>query len=334
MKAQVAQTFQNLDLPDPPVGCTGWPWAESSNPMPDLMPDGSPWPKISVVTPSYNQGQFIEETIRSVLLQGYPNLEFIIIDGGSTDNTLKIIRKYDPWLAYWVSEPDQGQSHAINKGIKRATGEILLWLNSDDLVLPNAFFTVAKIFLENPETRMVIGQAHIINTQGETTGELRSRFSSWEEIATNPRNSLRQISTFFSRTLFDEEGFLDESLHIAMDTELLVRFTRVHKPVIIDDVLTAFRIQPESKTASQLIKGYLETDRVRTRFLKGKKLIAEYNRRSANNWLSLSEARACEPSVRVHCLMYALKRKPGVIFNYRFWASLRKLTVDIFRYSS
>ena len=209
-----------------------------------------------------------------------------------------------------------------------------MWLNSDDLVLPNAFFTVAKIFLENPETRMVIGQAHIINTQGETTGELRSRFSSWEEIATNPRNSLRQISTFFSRTLFDEEGFLDESLHIAMDTELLVRFTRVHKPVIIDDVLTAFRIQPESKTASQLIKGYLETDRVRTRLLKGKKLIAEYNRRSANNWLSLSEARAYESSVRINSLLRAMKIKPGIILDHRFWGSIRKLAIDMSRKSS
>ena len=159
------------------------------------------WPKISVVTPSYNQGQFIEQTIRSVLLQGYPNLEFIIIDGGSDDNTLEIIRKYENWLTYWVSEPDRGQSHAINKGIRRATGEILLWLNSDDLVLPDAFNTVVSKFVENPEVRLIIGQAHIVNSCGEIIGELRSEFSSWEEIATNPRNSIRQVSTFFCAQL-------------------------------------------------------------------------------------------------------------------------------------
>ena len=136
----------NLPFPPAPEGKTGWPWTEIPEPMPETLPDGSPWPKISVVTPSFNQGQFIEETIRSVLLQGYPNLEYIIIDGGSTDNTLEVIRKYEPWLTYWVSEPDRGQSHAINKGIGKAMGEILFWLNSDDLVLPSVFFRIAKMF--------------------------------------------------------------------------------------------------------------------------------------------------------------------------------------------
>ncbi|HAX95810.1 MAG TPA: glycosyltransferase, partial [Prolixibacteraceae bacterium] len=161
------------------------------------MPDGSPWPKISVVTPSYNQGQFIEETIRSVLLQGYPNLEYIVMDGGSTDGSVKIIKKYEPWLSYWVSEPDRGQSHAINKGINRAAGEILFWLNSDDLCLPGAFFKAAESFSQYPNQKLVIGQAQIINQYGEVIGELRSQFTTWEELATNPRNSIRQISTFF-----------------------------------------------------------------------------------------------------------------------------------------
>jgi len=113
------------DLPSPPHGKKGWPWTEETPPLPDTMPDGRPWPRISIVTPSYNQAEFIEETIRSVLLQGYPDIEYIIIDGGSTDGSVKIIKKYEPWLTYWVSEPDRGQSHAINKGMKRATGEIL-----------------------------------------------------------------------------------------------------------------------------------------------------------------------------------------------------------------
>src|SRR5262249_19241824 len=99
-------------------------------------------------TPSFNQGQFLEETIRSVLLQGYPNLEYLIIDGGSTDRSVEIIKKYEPWLAYWVSEPDRGQSHAINKGFKRATGEILAWLNSDDIYLPCTLIKVCRVFLK------------------------------------------------------------------------------------------------------------------------------------------------------------------------------------------
>jgi len=124
-------------------------------------------PRLSVVTPSYNQGRFIEETIRSVLLQDYPNLEFIIIDGGSTDNTIEVIKKYETWLAYWVSESDRGQSHAINKGIIKATGEILFWLNSDDVVLPGAFKKIAGVFSDNPEIKMVIGQAKVIDAQGD-----------------------------------------------------------------------------------------------------------------------------------------------------------------------
>ena len=120
------------DLPAPPEGKTGWPWTEQTEVLPDKMPDGSDWPRISIVTPNYNYGHFIEETIRSILLQGYPNLEYIIIDGASTDNSIEIIKKYEKWVSYWVSEKDTGQSNAINKGLERCTGEFFNWINSDD----------------------------------------------------------------------------------------------------------------------------------------------------------------------------------------------------------
>jgi len=123
------------DLPKPPKGKTGWPWTDETEQLPVKMSDGSDWPKISIVTSNYNYGHFIEETIRSVLLQGYPNLEYIIVDGGSTDNSVEIIKKYEPWLTYWVSEKDNGQASAINKGFSNASGEIYSWINSDDLLL-------------------------------------------------------------------------------------------------------------------------------------------------------------------------------------------------------
>jgi glycosyltransferase involved in cell wall biosynthesis len=138
-------------LPPPPPGKAGWPWTEESEPMPEKTPDGKPWPKISIVTPSYNQGKFIEETIRSVLLQNYPNLEYIIIDGGSTDNSVEIIKKYEPWLTYWVSEQDRGQADALNKGFDKATGKVRAYLNSDDIYFPNIFKEVASIFARDEE---------------------------------------------------------------------------------------------------------------------------------------------------------------------------------------
>ena len=315
----------NRSLPGPLPGKTGWPWTSAHEPLPETLPDGSPWPKISVVTPSFNQGQFIEEAIRSVLLQDYPNLEFIIIDGGSTDKTLEIIHKYEPWLAYWVSEPDCGQSHAINKGIRQATGEILLWLNSDDIVLPGTFFTVASKFSENAEVKMVIGQAQIININGDVIGELRSDFTSWEELATNPRNSVRQISSFFSRTLFDEYGLVNETLHISMDNELLLRFTKNHTPLILQDFLTAFRVQPNAKTFSQLKRGYEETDHFRLNTLTDMRLRKSYRIRSSINWLSLSENQGYSRSVRLGFLLRVFTIRPSIISEIVFWSTVKRI---------
>jgi cellulose synthase/poly-beta-1,6-N-acetylglucosamine synthase-like glycosyltransferase len=117
------------ELPPPPTGKTGWPWTEGTPALDHTRPDGQPWPRVTIVTPSFNQAEYIEETIRSVLLQGYPNLEYIIIDGGSTDGSVDIIRRYEPWLAHWISEPDRGQSHALNKGFRRASGQIMALLS-------------------------------------------------------------------------------------------------------------------------------------------------------------------------------------------------------------
>jgi glycosyltransferase involved in cell wall biosynthesis len=315
------------DLPVPPPGRTGWPWTESPEHLADRMSDGSSWPRLSVVMPSYNQSQYIEESIRSVVLQGYPALEFIIIDGGSTDGSVDVIKKYEPCLAYWVSERDRGQSHAINKGIGRATGEILFWLNSDDLCLPGAFARAAEAFRAHPDQRLVIGQARVIDEKGAVTGELRSRFTTWEELVTNPRNSVRQIGTFFARALFDELGLIDESLHIAMDTELLVRFTQSHAPFILEDYLAAYRTQPDAKTSSQLSKGYEESDRTRGKYLGTRSLVRRYRERSAANWLSLSELETFPLESRRASLTRALRSQPTSVFSRRFWSSAVRLAI-------
>lgn len=215
---------------------------KSSDPLPHTMQDGSPWPKISIITPSFNQAQFLEETIRSVLLQNYPNLEYIIIDGGSTDGSVGIIKKYKPWLTYWVSEKDRGQSHAINKGIRKAQGEILFWLNSDDICLPDAYKNIAKAFTINPSASIVVGQAYFMDDHGQLSKPLNSNFTTLEDFATSPRNHIRQVSSFFRRILFEDLGMINKNLHIAMDTDILVRFTKKHSPLVINKFVSAFRI--------------------------------------------------------------------------------------------
>src|SRR5678816_3341009 len=147
------------DLPRPGPGRSGWPWTEAPPPLPPTGPNGQPWPRISIVTPSFNQAQYLEETIRSVLLQGYPNLEYFVYDGGSTDGSVEILRRYEPFLQGWVSERDKGQSDAINKGFARCTGEVVNWLCSDDILLPGALLHVGQAFVERRDIDVVAAAA-------------------------------------------------------------------------------------------------------------------------------------------------------------------------------
>ena len=191
--------------------------------------------------------------------------------------------------------------------------------------MPNVFNIVAKIFIENPKIKLVVGQAYIVNQNGKLIGELRSKFSSWEDIATSPTNHIRQISTFFSKSLFDELGYLDTTLDIALDTELLVRFTKYYTPLVISDYFSAFRVHSGSKTASQLITGYQETDRVRPRLLNNKSMVCEFNKVSSRNWLSLAENATFEKSVRKKCLFRSIRKYPKILLRRRFWASVKRV---------
>jgi len=242
-------------LPSPPPGKTGWPWTEESSQLPEIMPNGYPWPKITIVTPSFNQGQFIEQTIRSVLLQGYPNFEYIIIDGNSEDETLKIIRKYSDFIAYWVSEPDKGQSHAINKGFSKATGDILCWLNSDDYLEPGGLITVGQYFLKYPGCKWLVGECRIVDNSRIPCNKFQTRYDGQEHLlrfweAWQGGTFLPQPSSFFRRDLVNG-NLLREDLHYAMDYDLWVRLSQNHSPLMVSEVLANYRIQPQSKTLDQ-----------------------------------------------------------------------------------
>nr|WP_289510091.1 glycosyltransferase family 2 protein [Desulfovulcanus ferrireducens] len=187
------------------------------------MPDGRLWPKVSIVTPTFSQGQFLEETIRSVLLQGYPNLEYIIIDGSSSDNSVEIIEKYDRYLAYWVSESDRGQGHAISKGMHRFNGQIEAWLNSDDRYLPGCLHRVAAKFAARHD--FIYGNRVVWNSDGKVIGlERLPRFHPYAYVIYTQR-SLFQEACFWSKNLRQLVGWINKDLRYNLDTDWFRRLT-------------------------------------------------------------------------------------------------------------
>jgi len=208
------------------------------------------WPKISIVTPSYNQGEFLERTILSVLNQNYPNLEYIIIDGGSTDGSVEIIKKYEKYLAYWVSEKDNGQSDAINKGFKMATGDLVAWQNSDDIYLPNAFEKVTKVYKKDPSYDVYFGNVYLIDNDERIFNYIKTfPFSMFCQIYEGIQ--LHNQATFFTRCVLDKFGYLDDSYKFSFDYEYFCRiganggrFKKVN-----NDFLGCFRIHSGSKTS-------------------------------------------------------------------------------------
>lgn len=250
------------ELPAPQPGKTGWPWTEESSQLPGAMADGRDWPRITIVTPSYGQGRFIEETIRSVLLQGYPNLEYMIFDGGSADETVEIIKKYEPWLAYWASEPDRGQSHAINKGMAKATGKILAYINSDDVYMEGAFAGIAEV--TNPaRPQLVFGDLGLIQeTDWASLNILRKTGIGRKEMLFGG-TPLPQPSSFWTKTLWEKVGAFDEGLHFAMDYDIMLRMLASGvEPVYIPQALSVERRHGLQKS-SQKESLYEEKARVR-----------------------------------------------------------------------
>jgi glycosyltransferase involved in cell wall biosynthesis len=228
------------------------------------MADGRPWPRISIVTPSYNQGQFIEETVRSALLQGYPNLEYIIIDGGSTDDSVKIIRRYEGWLVHWTSEPDRGQADAINKGFCRATGKILGWLNSDDLMERSTLDAVSNFWIDNPSVHFLTGDGEIVDSTGKgVIYSIRPRqYSLLELLQFHKGKYLPQPSVFFSREALLEAGGLKAEFSYSMDLDLWLRIRGRHRLYYLSRSLSRLRRHEEAKTQRYEDRAVEETWRV------------------------------------------------------------------------
>lgn len=214
---------------------------------------GGVWPKISLVIPSYNQGSFLEATLRSIFAQCYPALECIVVDGGSTDGSAEIVRRYAHRLTWWCSEPDDGQSHALVKGFAQASGTLMNWLNSDDLLLPEALFAIAEGYRESGADLVVGGDRHFRDDSNSTLFHFRPAGYRFPECLQfwSGKFLYHQPCTFFSRNAFLRAGGLDGGLHYTMDFDLYCRILALPNVVVryIEEDITAFRVHGEAKTS-------------------------------------------------------------------------------------
>jgi glycosyltransferase involved in cell wall biosynthesis len=244
----------------------GWPWTTESVALSNGAKHSHRWPRITIVTPTYNQGAFLEETIRSVLLQDYPNLEYFVIDGGSTDRSVEIIKKYEKWLAGWVSEKDNGQSHAINKGFARASGDWLGWINSDDCYAPSAISNLLSSALDE-NADLVIGESiHF--------GKKLRRPMKWTTLpkALDPEIYARigmivQPTAIWQRSLFEACGPMNEMLHYTLDWEFFIKCSKTAKAAFCEDIVAVVRQHDTHKSGSGGVERWREISWVHEEYL-------------------------------------------------------------------
>ncbi len=310
---------------------------------PDAGPRGSvarsPLPKISVVTPSLNQGRYIEATILSIVSQGYPNFEHIVIDGGSTDETLDILRKY-PHLE-WVSEPDRGQTDAINKGIERCTGDVFAYLNSDDVYLPGAFQAVADYFSKHPEVGVIVGDGDAIDDDSRFLRHYPARLEEPQDLLRfwewGTGFCIPQSSVFLRRQLLDQFGLFDEDYDLAMDYEMWLRLAAGCRFGVLHQTLAAFRLADETKTHRHRYGMTLEAFRASRKYARlapareRLALALRAHREAAGHLLTLAEEQLREhslgrPAWRI--LARALRLWPLLGASPRVWRDLGRALVD------
>ncbi|MES2632427.1 MAG: glycosyltransferase family 2 protein [Pseudomonadota bacterium] len=300
----------------------------------------APWPKVSIVTPSFNQGPYIEETIRSVLMQDYPNLEYVIIDGGSTDETVSVIRKYESSLTYWVSEPDRGQTHAINKGFEHTTGDILCYLNSDDILLPGALREVVKQFRQQDRPTLVCcagqyfgsGVDQVMGARATEDGSprlwsppLTPRLTDWLTTYT----SLLQQSTFWNRKLHTALGGFPEAFNFCFDKDFFLRAIFEQQAYIAcPSILAAgHRMHSEMKTATipdVMIRENETIWRHYTPLPWAQRLLERERRAQRAQELMASCLNHPRLAARLRCLATSALLWPRVMSQRMFWGAVRR----------
>ena len=279
-------------LPAPPPEKAGWPWIEDGAQLPEKMPDGSPWPKVSVITSLYNQEQFVEETIRSVLLQGYPDYEHLIInDEGSSDDGLEVVEKYRPWVRC-ISRPHSGQSEALNYGFKIAEGDLIGWQNSDDLYGPGSFYHAAIAAKESPDFEVYHGAVRGFQGFDRDPPWLFEESSEFSQGAFLEGMCVMNQSMFFRRSVFDSGLFLRNDLHFALDIEYFWRLSiEGCRFKLVPEMIGYYRQHQLAKSTSNVFKGDREIFHIYRRLVRDKRLDPEIRRKLRSNlWTSLFSA--------------------------------------------
>ncbi len=229
-------------------------------------------PRVSIVTPSFNQAAFLEETIQSVLSQDYPNLEYIIIDGGSTDGSVEIIKKYADQLAYWVSEKDTGQADAINKGLIRVTGEVVAWLNSDDIYLPGTIRAAVEALQANPDCGLVYGDVLSVDAKGQPLN--LTRYDDWSLDDLLSFKIIGQPAVFMRRSVLDEAGLLDTRFHFLLDHQLWIRMANLAGMKYVREQWAAARYHEAAKNVAQAERFCSDADAL-VAWVKSEPVLAE-----------------------------------------------------------
>lgn len=293
-------------------------------------------PLVSIITPSFNQMRFLEATIRSVLEQDYPRIEYLVIDGASSDGSVDLIRKYSNRLAYWESQPDHGQAHAINKGIIRSSGDFLGWINSDDILLPHTVRSVVEIFRRNPDVDVVYGHLERIDETGNLipTPKLPKDQLVFSQKHILGECIVNQPGSFWRRASMEKVGLLDESLRYALDYDYWIRFAlNGAKFKRIDKTVAHFRISRKSKTVAETAAHAYETLKVLGLYesFPGLETVCQmteselrYQARKTRARMHLQafygEIKQGNSSRALHQLLSALKNDPGSILERRWLA--------------
>lgn len=240
------------DLPLPPIGKTGWPWNVSADShIRECLPEHIPI--VTIVTPSFNQGEYLEETIRSVLLQGYPELEYKVMDGGSTDESLSIIKKYSKWIDCWVSEPDKGQADAINKGFKHCKGELFAWLNSDDYYLPGGLTRLVSAWLET-KADFIHGDVWQVKDHRLPYPWRTGEVFDYEKSLLSLHIPIPQQGALWTRSLWKKVGGLDPKWHCVLDRVFFNRAGLNHQFHYVSEAIAVSRIHEDAKSHSLQLK--------------------------------------------------------------------------------